>query len=203
MITGMVSKGALMMLIVTASSAAAPITTGRPLTLQPESRLWVEGTSTVRSFSCKAGTVQVSVETNSATPVNAAAAGEKVVESMRVEVPSRALDCDNGKMNGHMYKAIKADAHPAIIFTLSSYEFASNRSTPGAVILTGTLVLGGVEKPATVQAQVQETADGFLRVTGAHEIRLSEFGLKAPSLMLGTMKVGDVVQVKYDLLLKQ
>jgi len=31
---------------------------------------------------------------------------------------------------------------------------------------------------------------------------MSEYGLKAPSLMMGTMKVGNKVTVKFDLLLK-
>ena len=192
-----------MALVLSAVSVAAQSTPGTHLTLQPGSRLWVEGTSTVRAFSCTASTVEVAVETSSVTPISATMAGEKVVRSSRVEVPARGLDCDNGTMNRHMYKAIKADAHRAIVFTLGSYEFMSNGSTPGAVTLTGRLALGGVERPVTLKAQVRETSDGFLQVTGGHELRLSEFGLKAPSLMLGTMKVGDVVRVKYDLLLKQ
>lgn len=203
MIMRMGSTGALMALVLSAATAAAQSTPGTYLTLQPESRLWVEGTSTVRAFSCSAGTLKAAVETSSDRAISATMMGEKVVRAMRVEVPSRALDCDNDTMNGHMYKAIKADAHPVIVFTLNSYEFVSNGSTPGTMTLTGSLALGGVEMPATVEAQVQETADGFLKVTGVHAVRLSEFGLKRPSLMLGTMKVGDVVQVKYDLLLKQ
>jgi hypothetical protein len=30
---------------------------------------------------------------------------------------------------------------------------------------------------------------------------MSEFGVKPPSLMLGTMKVGDLITVSYDLVL--
>ena len=41
-----------------------------------------------------------------------------------------------------------------------------------------------------------------LRVVGTHELKLSDYGLKAPSLMMGTMKVGDVVKVGFDLVLR-
>ena len=66
--------------------------------------------------------------------------------------------------------------------------------------LTGTLTLGGTQKTITVEATGRD-ASGSLRVAGVHEIKLSEYGLKAPTLMFGTMKVGDAVKVNFDLLL--
>ena len=48
------------MLVLTGSSTVAPIT------FQPESKLWVDGTSTVRAFSCKASTLKGEVAANAA-----------------------------------------------------------------------------------------------------------------------------------------
>jgi hypothetical protein len=42
-----------------------------------------------------------------------------------------------------------------------------------------------------------------MRVVGTHHFRMSEFGLKAPTLMLGTLKVGDEVEVNFELYLKK
>jgi hypothetical protein len=39
-------------------------------------------------------------------------------------------------------------------------------------------------------------------VKGSHEIRMKEYGLKPPTLMLGTLKVDERVKVSFDLLLK-
>ena len=36
----------------------------------------------------------------------------------------------------------------------------------------------------------------------AHEFAMTEFGVKPPTLMLGTMKVGDRVKVSFDLYVK-
>ena len=57
------------------------------LTLQPESKLWVDGSSTVRSWSCKAADVDANIE---AAPNGIAqvAAGEKGVRAVRVRVQS-------------------------------------------------------------------------------------------------------------------
>ena len=40
------------------------------------------------------------------------------------------------------------------------------------------------------------------QVKGVYDLRMTDFGLKAPSLMMGTMKVQDVVKVNFDLVLK-
>lgn len=171
------------------------------LNLTTESKLWVEGTSTVRGFSCRAANVNATVQAATSGAAAAVVAGEKAVRSVTVELPARGLDCGNGTMNEHMRKAIKADAAPTIRFQLVSYDL-----TPGAsgatVRLNGRLTLGGTEKPITLQAQAAEGPGGTLHVTGSHPLLLSEFGLKAPTLMMGTMKVGDRVTVKYDLNLR-
>jgi len=52
----------------------------------------------------------------------------------------------------------------------------------------------------TVEAS--EGASGMLHVVGTHELRMTEWGLKPPTLMLGTMKVDERVKVGFDLLLK-
>lgn len=171
------------------------------LTLEPQSRLWVSGTSTVRSFECKATAFDASVEAAGTGAVAAVLGGEKAVRTVLVTVPANKLDCANGTMNGHMLKALKATAHPAIEFRLATYEMAP-AGTAMQGKLSGTLVIGGAERPVTITATATEGANGTLHVVGMHEVKMSEFGLKAPSLMMGTMKVGDVVKVNFDLFLK-
>ena len=170
-----------------------------PLTLAPQSRLWVDGTSTVRAFQCKATVLEADVDA-APNAVAAVLGGEKAVKSVEFRVPAEKLECGNGTMNEHMWKAIKAKEHKTIVFRVASYDVA--KGTEGVRgTLNGTLTLGGVEKKVAIEAAGRDAA-GALRVTGTHEIRLSEYGLKAPTLMFGTMKVGDAVKVGFDLVLK-
>jgi polyisoprenoid-binding protein YceI len=171
------------------------------LAVQPQSRLWVEGTSTVRGFECKATSFQAHVEAAGPTAVSAVLAGERGVSGVELTVPVAQMDCGNGTMNDHMRKALKATEHPEIVFHLSSYDLAKAAEGVQATI-NGTLSLGGVEKPIVVNAEVKEGADGALHVEGVHEVMMKEYGLKPPSLMMGTMKVNERVKVRFDLLLK-
>ena len=186
---------------VTLPALVAAKWTSAALDLQPESKLWVAGTSTVRAFQCQAGAFEAKIASTAADPVTAVLAGEKAVSNVEVTVPAEKLDCRNGTMNEHMRKAIKAKEFPTIVFRASSYDLTRATDSVG-VTLTGSLTLGGVEKPITVKAHAKPGANGTLVVSGTREVRMTEFGLKPPTLMLGTMKVDEKIIVGFDVVLK-
>jgi polyisoprenoid-binding protein YceI len=170
---------------------------GSFMTLQPGSRLWVTGTSTVRGFECTATAVDAKVETVGAGTAVAVANASKAVESVKVTIPAAKLDCKNGTMNGHMMKAIKGTEAPVISFELGNYELVKGAAGT-AVTMKGALSLGGQTKPVTVLATAK--AEGsVMRVTGTYDLRMTEWGLKPPTLMMGTMKVNELVKVSFDL----
>jgi polyisoprenoid-binding protein YceI len=174
---------------------------GHVATLQAASRLWVTGSSTVRDFTCQAKVVDASAETTSPETARDIMAGQKAVLNLDVKVRPENMDCANGTMNEHMRKALKADANPLIEFRMSSYTtFATGDKVTGR--LTGTLQLGGVEKEITFDAVGNAAPDGALHVTGVYPLLMTDYGLKAPSLMMGAMKVNPKVNVNFDLLLK-
>lgn len=183
--------------VLAAATPANPV----QLTLQPQSTLTVSGTSTVRSFSCAATAFTTDVTANGTNAIARVLAGEKAVAGAEFSVAAAQLDCRNGTMNDHMRKALKAVEHPTIAFRLTDYESA--RAEGGARgTVTGVLSLGGVQKTITMTGAAAPADGGALRVTGAHELNMKDYGLKPPTLMLGTMKVGDKVTVAFDLLLK-
>lgn len=183
------------------ASAGAWMRVETPLTLQPESRIWVEGTSTTKSWKCDAPAVDANVVATDAAAPAAILKGVKAVRTTSIRIASQQLDCGNGTMTGHARKAIKASEHRTISFTLASYDLA--RAADGVVgTLNGTLSLGGVSRPVAITATAKPAAGGQLRIAGTHTLRMTDYGLKPPSLMLGTMKVGNDVTVGFDLLLK-
>lgn len=185
-----------------------PAFTGLPaqapgLTLQPGSRLWVQGTSNVKDFTCTAGSLAVQLETAGDSGVaRRVAAGEKAITAVDVKVAAQSLDCADKKMNEHMLKAIKAEANPVIEFRVSSYTLSTD-STAEHATLNGTLTLGGAQQPVVIDALVQVDSAGALHVTGAYSLRMKDYGLKPPTLMFGAFKVHDPVTVDFDLRLAQ
>jgi polyisoprenoid-binding protein YceI len=155
----------------------------------------------VKDFTCKAEKVDATVVTVAANAAASIVAGEKSVTSVELSVPVISLDCDNGTMNGHMRKALDVKTYPTIAFALRSYDLVRSAESV-AVTLMGTLTIHGTPQPVTLQAQATGSADGMLHLTGLHELNMKEYGVKPPSLMLGTMNVREKVKVRFDLLLR-
>ena len=189
-------------LLCLAPAAVAATYAAEPLALQPQSKPWIEGSSTVRDFKCSVMTFETQVVALVADVVRAVLAGTKAVESAELTVPAASLDCRNGTMNEHMLKALKAKENPTIGFRVDSYQLAKGAGGVDGTAV-GALTLGGVTKAITVTAHAMpDDATGALRRTGAYQLKMTDFGLKPPSLMMGTMKVNENVKVGFDPLLK-
>src|SRR5512146_3019590 len=160
------------------------------LTLGPEKKIWLEGTSTVRRYSCQTQSFEA-VPSPAPSPT-APLAG--AVKSVEVKVPVKTLSCGNGTMEEHLRKALKADENPEIRFELQSYQVGTKTAEGTAVTAEGTLTIAGSTKPVELQGVVTPTATG-LRVVGQKEIQMTEWGVKPPKLMLGTLKVADAVTI--------
>lgn len=194
------TRSTLIALLTLTPALAAARTASEPLVLDPSSRLWIDGKSTVRKFTCKAEEFSADVD---ATPGATAAvlAGTKAVQTVVVRVPVARLECGNGTMNEHLRKSLKAAEAPTVEFRMTGYDVApGDAGADGA--LRGTLALGGTERPIVVAAHAARAADGALRVTGASEVHMAEFGLKPPTLMMGTLRVDGAVTVRFDLTLR-
>jgi polyisoprenoid-binding protein YceI len=180
---------------------SVPASTPDVMTLKAESQLWVSGKSTVRDWKCKSTQIDASIDAAGPSPVSAVLGGEKAVKKVKLVFPTAKLDCANGTMNEHMLKALKAKDNPTITFEIESYDLSKDVDGQHGT-LKGALKIGGTEKPVSVNVTFTATPDGSLRVVGTHAVHMKEFGLTPPSLMLGTMKVNELVTVGFDLLLK-
>jgi len=173
------------------------------LVIQPESRLWFEGTSTVRDFRCEATRIEGEVELDAAQPSIAVADLQRSVRRVRLDIAVADLDCRNGTMNDHMRKALKAEQNPGIAYRMKSYQLEVQGSGDGVAKLEGELTIAGTTKPVTIDATVTPGADGTLKVHGSKEIIMTDFGVNPPKLMMGTLKVNPRVVVHFDVVLKQ
>jgi len=158
--------------------------------------VWVDGTSTARAWHC---------ESTRAVGTAAAATTELAqlssVATASVTVPVATLDCRNNTMNGHMRNALKAAEAPEIRFRASAVSVTPTGTDEGTVAMQGILSLAGEERPVTINGTVARE-NGQLRVRGSKRITMTEWGVRPPSLMLGTMKVAPAATVGFDVVLK-
>lgn len=151
-----------------------------------EIHVTVTGTSTLHDWS---------VESRTATGgfVAPAAGGTSATGELRI--PAKSLAGTQGGLNDRMYKALKAEAHPTIVFELVELVVPADAvdATPWPV--RGRLTLAGTTRELTLAPTATALADGRLRLEVTTDLRMTDHGIKPPTFM-GMVKTGDVVKIR-------
>ncbi len=153
-------------------------------TLNEESTLTIDGTSTVHDWTVTANSMEGTLQAK-ADAVNAVDFSVAVVDI----VSDRAAAMDK-----KMHDALKMEEHPKVLFTAQGVDV----SMEGKQDLKGTLNIAGVENEVTLPVTISET-DGKLIITGEQKVVLKEYDIEPPTAMFGSIVVGDEVTVKFDL----
>src|SRR5207237_158837 len=103
-------------------------------------------------------------------------------------------------LDKNLYKTLQAQTYPNIVFHLSSYRVGASTESPSAYHVTtqGTLEIAGHSQPVEVQAESSATA-GPLQLEGQYPLLMSDYGIKPPTMMMGTVKVKNRVVIHYRL----
>jgi len=190
------------------AAESAPTTERWPVTLGGKSTLWIDGTSTLHPWSARTDSIVLVFQAASGTakPVDAqgieAQVRAQAVHGVAVDVPVHSLRSKDEKLDKNMWKAMRTDEFPNIHFDLSSYAPGPARGGDDtlAIQAKGTLTICGKTRPVDLAA-LAHAGDGGLWVVGSHELLMSDYGVKPPKMMMGTIRVGDKIQVHYRLLL--
>ncbi|MFI0432366.1 MAG: YceI family protein [Candidatus Nanopelagicales bacterium] len=99
---------------------------------------------------------------------------------------------DKSQIIRNAVKALKADETSGVLFAATEIV-----GTADGYELTGTVTIGEVNQPLIAVVTVLEGDDRWT-VSSTVELRQSDFGITPYSAMFGTLKVADLVRVKFD-----
>jgi polyisoprenoid-binding protein YceI len=120
------------------------------------------------------------------------------IEDAMLKVTVKSIKSTKGKiMDNKTYDAFDSDKHPFIIFILRSEKITPASLT---VNLTGTLEMAGITQPIDLVASYRVLANGDFQIIGNKDIKMSEYQMTPPKAMMGTIKVGDEVNIKFDII---
>lgn len=191
---------AMAVLTLGAAAGGAQTSSGIRLQLQPGSEISFTGTSTVHGFSCKTTQFDAQLSVDPAYATNLADLA-RPIGAVNVTIPVGSLDCGNKGLQNNMLKALKADQHATITFRLDTYEIdaATRTETAFTAQAAGALRIAGRERPIQLRVRGERHPDGAVRARGERDLLMSDFGIRPPTMMLGAVKTGDRVVVKFDL----
>lgn len=153
----------------------------------------VHGTSNVHDWDMKPTKVTGELGINSSKQISAVA--------IKVEVKS--LKSGNGIMDGKTYDAFDYKKNPYITFLLTDASQAKLTENDTEITLTGNLTFRGETRKISIKSIGKITKSGEYHLKGSVPLKMTDYKMKPPTAMLGTMKTGDAVTVKFDVTFKR
>jgi polyisoprenoid-binding protein YceI len=101
-------------------------------------------------------------------------------------------------MDRLMHSTFGVDIHPEIAFSLAS---ATPSEEEGWWDLQGDLTIAGTTNPVLVRLEQQGEVAKTVRFSGSHALLMTDFGMKPPTAMFGSLHTADEVSIHFDLLL--
>ncbi len=185
-------------LMAAATTAGAQSASAVRLRLEPGSELTINGTSNVHDFQCKTNKINAYVDVDPGYTRDLTKVARPIV-SVKVNIAVKSLSCGKKQMDENMYKTLKADENQIIKYTLSGYDLLDGSATAFAAKTTGTLTIMGKEKVVAIKIDAARFTEGKATAQGEETLLMTDFGIKPPSFMFGTMKVGNEIKVKFNL----
>jgi polyisoprenoid-binding protein YceI len=190
-----------------AAALFAPVTSPASAQLEqrgaaPGSKLWIEGGSNVRDWSCTATTFEARVDLDSAHAMSDAAVGADQVKRIAVKVSVRDLKCGNSHMETDLYRALKADdpATPSYIIGVFDALRAPDQGD-SHVDTEGTIAVAGVEKGVRLRVTLDRLSDGSVVARGSAPLLMTDFGVKPPTGLLGLIRSKNAIVVKFEVVI--
>ncbi len=150
------------------------------------SSLSILGTSSIHDWESNVEDFDIEILANTAEDFN--------INSLTFTADVASIKSGKRIMDRKTRGALKHGDYPTISFSFT--ELIS--TTPDSVQVLGMLSMAGVEQEISITGAVQST-DTFLTISGEKMLVMSDYGIDPPTAMMGSLKTGDEVTIKFNL----
>lgn len=124
------------------------------------------------------------------------------ISSLTLSVESESLKSGKSAMDKKTFEALNTKKFKTIEFSLTEV-IAVNKKTEKRyeISASGNLVINGVKKPIAVKFSIEKNEKVYI-LEGSHKLLMTTFGIAPPKALLGTIKTGDEIEVKFKSIFK-
>lgn len=177
----------------------------RVFTLQPGSKLWLDGTSTLHDYTSTSNKIIVEMKSNSDKFVDFITNKNGAKLSMKMIIPVNSLKSDNEDLDDNLYEAMKEEEYKNIVYELTNYKstvLPDSGKNWYLLNTTGELTVAGVKKAIDLKVVARYLPDGTMRFKGSKLLNMKDYNIDPPSFMFGILKTDKYITISYDLIFK-
>jgi polyisoprenoid-binding protein YceI len=158
-----------------------------------KSKVTIAGTSTLHDWKSEVNKVWG----NATIDMNDGAL--TAITKLTVDMDVNSIKSEHGNMmDNNTHNALKGKDFPRISFVLTSVGGVKKVGEGYAVTATGNLTLAGQTRPMTMTVTGKTTGENAIEFSGSKSFKMSEFKIDPPVFMMGTLKTGDEVTIKFS-----
>jgi len=102
-------------------------------------------------------------------------------------------------MDNKTYEAFNEGKFPTISFQLVEASSLQITGDDISVTVTGNLTMAGSTRKISFKTTGKNLKPGAYEFKGSIPLKMTDFKMKPPTAMLGVMKVGDAITLKFDI----
>ncbi len=178
--------------ILTVSLPLASFSQAKAELLLPESKVSVRGTSNLHEWEVGFGKYEVNFSFSNTE------SGKMTIDNVKAVFSGASVTSDNSIMTGKARNALIINDKSDIVFVSEGVEDVINKDGKITGIMNGKLQLGGISRPIAVSFSGNIKGDRIY-ISGSEEINMTDYGIKPPTALLGTLKTGEKVTVDLQL----
>ncbi len=124
------------------------------------------------------------------------------IEEVSLSIPVLGIKSTKGKgMDKKTYDALKSEEHANIECKLSDFSIKQTGNSY-TIDANGQLTIAGMTKTLSLNLTAQFTEHGTLLFKGRKALKMTDFNIKPPKALLGTLKTGDDITIDFTVSMK-
>lgn len=168
-----------------------------------DSRLWFEGSSNVNEFECNATNYTGEATLPGYNDASSLLNIDSELLFIKVDIEVDSIDCGKRKMNSDLREALQADSFPEITFVFDDAELLSLPQSIDdgfEIEVQGYLTVAGTTKKISFSTDAYFLDDRRVRATGQSTIKMTDYGVKPPTALMGLIRADEELTVHFDLI---
>ena len=125
------------------------------------------------------------------------------LKSLTVEIPVKSIKSGEKLMDTKTYETLNASKNPSITFRMTDVVGVQRTGNNLQLTVNGNLSIARTTKKVQLKAVGKTNNSGVYTFTGSIHLKMTDFGMKPPTALLGTLKVGDQVKLVFDVSLNE
>jgi polyisoprenoid-binding protein YceI len=122
------------------------------------------------------------------------------LSKLSFSLPVKSLKSDHIAMDNNAYKAMKTGNNPNLNFILTSSTIKLIGENHYQINCIGKMTIAGTTKEINLVADARyNTADKTFTVSGIKKMKMTDYNVKPPKVVLGTIKTGNDISISYNM----